>query len=210
MTVELTCIHHASFRIAGEAGILYIDPWKMESSPCDGDVVFISHGHSDHCSPPDVEKVIRKSGVVLAAPDASKQINDAVSISPEQTTVQGSITIETIPAYNLNKNYHPKAAMGCGAIISFSGVRIYYAGDTDCIPEMTGLKSIDVALLPVGGTYTMNAMEAASAVGDINCRVAIPYHWGDIVGELSDAQAFKKHATDCDAQILKTGETIRI
>ena len=112
-----------------------------------------------------------------------------------------------VAAYNPGKQFHPKANNWIGFVIEVGSKRIYYAGDTDLTDEMKSLKEIDIALLPVGGTYTMDATEAAEATKYIKPERAIPYHWGDIVGERADAKAFAE-AAKCEVLILSAGETI--
>ena len=112
-------------------------------------------------------------------------------------------------AYNLAKQFHPKSNNWLGFVIEIAGKRIYYAGDTDATDEMKALKNIDLALLPAGGKYTMNADEAADATKQFKPKQAIPYHWGDIVGSQADADNFKKLAA-CKVTVLKPGESITV
>ena len=114
-----------------------------------------------------------------------------------------------MPAYNPNKRFHPRQNNWLGFVIEVGGKRIYYAGDTDLTDEMKALKNIDLALLPAGGTYTMNAEEAAEAANLIKPKMAIPYHWGDIVGRQDDAEKFAKSA-GCEVKVMKPGQTLRI
>ncbi|MBN1943520.1 MAG: MBL fold metallo-hydrolase [Phycisphaerae bacterium] len=209
MSVEITWLGHASFRLASPGCVLYIDPWKITGQPHDADVVFVSHSHYDHCSPPDVQHVGKDGTEILAPPDAADSLASARVIAPGETIRLSGATIEPTPAYNLRKPFHPKANGWCGAVFTLGGVRVYYAGDTDRIPEMDHLKNVDVALLPVGGTYTLNAAEAAEVCKAIGSPKAIPYHWGDIVGKLSDAQAFADAVGDA-AHVLQPGETITV
>ena len=209
MAVEIKWISHASFRIESDREVLYIDPWKLPESPKDADIVFVSHSHHDHCSPEDVEKVVKDGTVVVAPGETVSALQGAEVIElGDQITVK-SITIEAVAAYNIGKKFHPKANRWCGAVVSIGGKRIYYAGDTDLIPEMTDLSDIDVALLPVGGTYTLDAEEASKACKQIGCRAAIPYHWGDIVGSSSDAAAFASHA-GCEVYVLQPGQSVMV
>jgi L-ascorbate metabolism protein UlaG (beta-lactamase superfamily) len=131
-------------------------------------------------------------------------------LRPGERIESAGASIEGIPAYNVGKDFHPKAKGWLGALITLGGARVYYAGDTDKIAEMSGLSGVDVALLPVGGTYTMNAAQAALACQAIGARIAIPYHWGDIVGSESDARAFVDAAAGWDARLLRPGEAISV
>ena len=122
----------------------------------------------------------------------------------------GGITIETVPAYNVGKKFHPRDNGWLGAVVTLGNTRIYYAGDTDLIEEMSHLEAIEVALLPVGGTYTMTAAEAAEACERIGCKTAIPYHWGDIVGTSADAQKFAETVSCCMVNVLQPGQTLAV
>ena len=188
---NIVWLGHASFVIKGDKTI-YIDPWKIKGDLPKADIVLITHDHFDHCSPGDVRKVSTDSTVILATPGcASKLGKNARSVKPGESMEISGVKIETVPAYNIGKSFHPKASGFVGYIVTVQGVRIYHAGDTDLIPEMKEIKA-DIALLPVGGTYTMNAEEAAKAADIIAPEIAIPMHWGDIVGDRSDAETFKK------------------
>ena len=209
MSVEIKWIGHASFRIAGDGTVMYIDPWKVPDQPHDADVVFVSHEHFDHCSGEDVAKVSKADTVVVAPPDAAGKLTDAGTIAPGQNVTVKGVTIDAVAAYNVSTAFHPKANQWCGAVVSIGDKRIYYAGDTDLIPEMSDLGEIDVALLPVGGTYTLDAAEAARACEAIGCKTAIPYHWGDIVGSGTDAEKFATGAT-CEVTVLQAGESMSL
>jgi len=209
MSVEIKWIGHASFRISGDGTVVYIDPWKLPDQPHDADVVFVSHGHFDHCSSEDVAKVSKDDTVVVAPPDAAGKLAGAGAIAPGQNVTVKGVTIDVVAAYNLDKAFHPKANQWCGAVVSIGGKRIYYAGDTDLIPEMSDLGEIDVALLPVGGTYTLDAAEAARACEAVGCKTAIPYHWGDIVGSETDAEKFAAGAS-CKVTVLGPGESMSL
>ena len=208
MGIEITWLNHASFRLAGTR-VVYIDPWKLSGSPADGDVVFVSHGHFDHCSPEDVAKVRGADGVVVAPPDALGQLGGGQALAPGQALEVNGVSLTGLPAYNVGKSYHPKANNWLGVLVELDGVRVYYAGDTDRIPEMAELKDVDLALLPVGGTYTMDAGEAAAAADDIGAKAAIPYHYGEVVGSAEDAKKFAAAAA-CTVHVLSPGEKLSI
>lgn len=187
---DIKWLGHASFKITGEK-VIYIDPWRLEGKNEEADIILITHDHYDHCSLLDIEKLKRKQTTVVAPPDAAQKITGDVRVvrPGDKLTVKG-IRIEAYPAHNLGKDFHPKVNGWVGYIININGKRIYHAGDTDLIPEMDGIKA-DVALLPVGGTYTMNAKEAAQAANRINPKLAIPMHFGSIVGSSKDAEEFR-------------------
>ena len=189
---------HDSFRIDGPVTI-YVDPWKLPASTPRADLILITHDHFDHCSPDDVKKISKADTVVVTiAAAAGKLKGDVRVVKPgDKLTVKG-IPIEAVPAYNVNKEFHPKKAGHVGFIFTVEGQRIYHAGDTDFIPEMNGFQ-VDIALLPVSGTYVMTADEAVQAAQAINPKTAIPMHYGEIVGDKADAEHFRE---------LYKGETI--
>ena len=179
---------HASFRLNGEK-VVYIDPYQLKTTQ-PADIILITHGHYDHCSPDDVRKIRQATTAIVATGDCASKLGGEVRVikAGEVITLQG-VSIEAVPAYNIGKSYHPKEAGGLGYIVTLNGVRIYHAGDTDHTPEMDAVRA-DVALLPVGGKYTMDAREAAEAVNAMKPKVAVPMHWGNIVGSKADAERF--------------------
>ena len=195
---NLHWLGHDSFRLDGPP-VIYFDPWKLPPKSPVADIVFVSHDHFDHCSPGDVKKVSGPKTVVIANPTAAAKLPGARIIRPGEKITVGDVTVEAVPAYNLTKfrspgnPFHPHEAEHNGYIVTVGGERLYHAGDTDHIAEMSGLKC-DVALLPVSGTYVMTAEEAAEAAQSIKPGVAVPIHWGDkdVVGTLADAERFKK------------------
>jgi len=181
---------HASFRLEDTATI-YIDPWKLKKSPA-ADLILVTHGHHDHLSPADIAKISQPGTVIVCPASCAAGLSgDVRLIAPGQTLRVGQVIVEAVPAYNLTKSYHPQKAGNVGYVVEVGGRRIYHAGDTDLIPEMADIRC-DVALLPVGGTYTMNAAEAAQAVERIKPKAAVPMHWGSLVGSQSDATRFQK------------------
>jgi L-ascorbate metabolism protein UlaG (beta-lactamase superfamily) len=187
---KIRWLGHATFRIEGSQTTVYIDPWKL-TDPKPADVICITHSHFDHLSEEDVQKIRKPSTVIIGPPDCKASFGDAFkSIAPGQSVEAGDVMVEAVPAYNTDKEFHPKKNAWVGYIITIDGVRVYHAGDSDVIPEMSKVCA-DVALLPVGGTYTMTAAQAGEATSKINPRVAVPMHWGDIVGSEKDSKAFK-------------------
>ena len=196
MLENIHWLGHASFRIDASK-VIYIDPYKLgpHESAKTADFVFITHSHFDHFSEPDIKKISGPNTVFFVTRDLANKVKGKVYVmEPGKTEKVDGITVEAVPAYNIGKKFHPKANGWVGYVITVDSVRIYHAGDTDFIPEMKSLKNIDFALVPVGGTYTMNAREAAEAVNSFLPKVAIPMHWGTIVGKESDAETFKRLA----------------
>jgi L-ascorbate metabolism protein UlaG (beta-lactamase superfamily) len=197
---------HASFRLEGDGLVIYIDPWQLKDGPA-ADIILITHDHGDHCSPEDVAKVrADDTAIVAVAAAAEKLSGDIDVVKPgDEVTVKG-VQISAVPAYNLNKfrspgvPFHPRESGFVGYVFTLGGQRIYFAGDTDHIPEMSGIKS-DIALLPVSGTYVMTADEAAEAAGTLEPKVAIPMHVGRGIGTMDATTQFKQKAP-CPVEIL--------
>jgi len=210
MSVEIKWFGHASFRIASGGNVLYIDPWKLPASVAhDADVIFVSHSHFDHCSPPDIARISKSDTAIVAPAETIAQLHAANAVDPGQQITFKEIAVEAVAAYNIGKKFHPKGHNWCGAVFTLGGKRIYYAGDTDLVPEMSDLKDVDLALLPVGGTYTLDAETAAKACQAIGPKAAVPYHWGDIVGTRADAEKFAR-AAKCKVHVLQPMETLTL
>ena len=171
--------------------MIYIDPWKLGDVP-KADLILITHDHPDHCSPEDVAKIQHTGTVIVTEKDSAKKLTGDVRIikQGESLTMDG-VTIEAVPSYNMDKAFHPKKNDWLGFIVETEVVRIYHAGDTDFIREMKNFR-VDIALLPVSGTYVMTSEQAAKAAMAINPKRAIPMHYGTIVGSDEDALTFKK------------------
>lgn len=209
MGVSLQWLGHASFKIRCDKTVIYIDPWKLKEPADQATMVLVSHSHYDHYSADDIAKVSGPQTKLIASADVIATERGGEAITPGVTIEVGSVRITGVPAYNPAKQFHPKSNNWVGFVIELGGKRIYYAGDTDVTNEMKTLKNIDVALLPIGGRYTMNADEAAEAAKTIKPKMAIPCHYGDIVGGRSDADRFAQLA-GCEVKVLKPGETVNI
>jgi len=205
MSVKLQWFGHASFKITEGNTVVYIDPWKLQDAKHDATIVLISHSHFDHYSADDIKKVSGPQTKLIGAGDVIKKEGKGEVLMPGQTVEVGGVKVTGVPMYNPAKQFHPKSNKWVGFVIEIGGKHIYYAGDTDQTQEMDALTNIDLALLPVGGTYTMNATEAAEATKVFKPKTAIPYHWGDIVGSQSDANNFAKKA-GCPVKVLKPGD----
>ena len=200
MVSNIHWLGHASFRIEGNGLVIYIDPWKLENGP-QADLILITHDHPDHCSPEDVAKVQKEDSVIVTVAAAAAKLSGQIEVLKpgDEVTVKG-IPIRAVPAYNVNKfrspgvPFHPQESGYVGFILTLEGQRIYHAGDTDSIPEMESIE-VDIALLPVSGTYVMTADEAVEAVKIIKLQIAIPMHIGRGIGSLDDAEYFKEKAS---------------
>lgn len=191
--IEVLC--HSSIKISGEY-VIYIDPFKINKEYHDADLIMITHSHFDHYSEEDIDKVKKQDTVIMGTKDLQEKFlsygfneDKIIIVEPNKQYAYKNINVETIPAYNVNKKFHPKENGWVGYIITINGVRYYIAGDTDITEENSKVKC-DVALVPIGGTYTMIATEAANLVNTIMPKYAIPVHYGDIVGTKQDAEDF--------------------
>lgn len=189
---HLHWLGHDSFRL-DKPVVLYLDPWRLPADSPPADIILVSHDHYDHCSPEDIERIRQSKTVVVANAAAAAKIPPPVIAlrAGEETTAAG-VSIRAVPAYNIGKQFHPRDADGIGYVLSTEGETLYFAGDTDRIPEMKGL-ACDVALLPVSGVYVMTAEQAAQAAGDLRARVVVPMHYGaGVAGSVEDAQRFER------------------
>lgn len=196
---RLVWLGHDSFRLDGPP-VVYFDPWKLKATAIQGaerqaDLVLVSHEHSDHCSPEDIKDISSPHTQVVCSHGAAEKLPQARVIHPgENITIQG-IEVEAVRAYNINKwrspgiPFHPKESDMVGYIVTVGGLRLYFAGDTDHIPEMADI-DCDVALLPVSGHYVMTAAEAADAARTIQPQVVIPMHFGSGIGTEDDGHTF--------------------
>lgn len=186
-------LNHACVRFDFEGVICYTDPFELENGKNDADIILITHGHFDHYSIQDIFKV-GKDDTIFVIPESveTPELNEdaIVRVKPNNTYEVKGIKIKTIPAYNIGKEFHKKEYEWVGYIMEYYGTRYYIAGDTDVTPENEKVKC-DVAFVPVGGKYTMNAEEAAKLVNKIKPKIAVPIHYGSIVGSVEDAKRFE-------------------
>ena len=199
---------HDSFSVVTKDGkVIYFDPYQLSGQLSKADIIFISHEHFDHCSQEDIDKIVGESTIIIGSAQASDIIKQDIQVmKPGEETVIEGIKVKAVPAYNVNKfrepniPFHPKEDQKLGFVVSVDDVTFYHAGDTDLIPEMENIIS-DVAFLPVSGTYVMTAQEAAKAADVIKPQVAIPMHYGSIVGSVADAEKFRD-ATEVAVKIF--------
>jgi L-ascorbate metabolism protein UlaG (beta-lactamase superfamily) len=196
MVEKLHWLGHDSFRFDGPP-VIYFDPWKLQGKPPRADLVLVSHEHHDHCSPDDVRLVSGPQTVMVAAATAAQRLPGARAIRPGDRLEVAGALIEAVRAYNVNKfrapgvPFHPREADHVGYVVSVGGTRIYFAGDTDHIPEMADI-ACDVALLPVSGTYVMTVEEAADAARTLHPQIVVPMHFGSGIGTAGDGQRFSE------------------
>ena len=192
-TDNIHWLGHDCFRIEDAGKQIYIDPWKLPENSLKSDYIFITHSHYDHLSKKDIEKIKKESTQLICPKDVAAELTGNIRIvEPNEEITVDQLEIKTIPAYNIGKHFHPKENNWIGFVLKLSdGTTIYHAGDTDFIPEMKLLK-VDIALLPVSGTYVMTAHEAVKAAHTFKPNIVIPMHYGEIVGSVQDAKEFLK------------------
>lgn len=197
--IDIKWLGHSGFLIEAGEKIIYIDPFQLNNGGEKADIILITHPHYDHCSVEDISKIVKDGTVIICPADCQSKIaklDEGIElkiIDVGQTVEVDRIAIGGVPAYNTNKPQHPKSERWLGYLIKINGMTVYHAGDTDLTPEIGKLKGkVKIALLPVGGSFTMNFKEAAKAASIINPEVAIPMHYGSIIGSDSDAENFIK------------------
>jgi L-ascorbate metabolism protein UlaG (beta-lactamase superfamily) len=205
--VTINWLGHSGFMIEGEGKTIYIDPYVLPENidfEDMADIILITHEHYDHCNPDAIRKLRKEDTTTLIPENCSLKFRGDARNVMEGDVLTGGLAIkdmdiEVVPAYNINKPNHPKG-IGVGYIIKVEGIRIYHAGDTDLIPEMKEIAA-DVALLPIGGTYTMDESEAAEAAAAIAPKVVIPMHYNYLETTRADAEKFKKLVNDKNPDI---------
>lgn len=202
--VKVNC--HSSIKIQKDKTI-YVDPFRIKEVPHDADYIFITHSHYDHFDTKDILRVAKIDTVFIAVPETKSSFqllgvpeDQIITVEPNEKYDVKGIKFKTVPAYNENKKYHPKENKWVGYIIELDGLKYYIAGDTDDINEIQDVKC-DIAFLPIGGEFTMNAKEAADLANKIDSKVIVPIHYGELVGTEEDLKEFLK-LTDKDVEVL--------
>ena len=195
--IEVLC--HSSIRFSKKK-IIYFDPFKIEENYNDADVIFITHDHYDHYSEEDIDKVVKGDTIIVVPEDLKTKLlkkewkeENIITVRPNESYTAKNIEFKTIPAYNVNKQFHPKENAWVGYLLEIEGITYYIAGDTDMTEENKKIKC-DVAFVPVGGTYTMDYTEASELINEIKPKVAVPTHYGSIVGSKKEGDKFLKLA----------------
>ncbi len=199
MTENIDAFGQNSIRVKDGEKSIYIDPFQMKITPNDADYILITHDHYDHFSPEDIDRVIG-SNTILVVPEKmegkTKKIADkfskVVTVKPGASYEIDGLEFETVAAYNILKPFHPRSCEWVGYILKVGGKRIYIAGDTDATKEAKAVKC-DIAMVPIGGTYTMDPKKAADFINEIEPEVAIPVHYGTAVGKPADGKIFEEN-----------------
>lgn len=199
--VKLTRLNHSSFLLEGTKNII-VDPYNVKTDT-KADIIFITHPHFDHCSVEDIKRVSKKNTVVVMPnmDNAGGICKSPVKLRPWQEYDLDDVYVKAVPSYNVDKQYHPRSNGWLGYVIYLDNESIYHAGDTDFIEEMKYLQEVSYALLPVSGRYTMDAESAARAAEIIKPSMAVPMHYGGLIGGIEDAERFKKLCS-CSVDVI--------
>jgi L-ascorbate metabolism protein UlaG (beta-lactamase superfamily) len=214
MTISIKYLAHAGFQIKTKNTTIYVDLEQYGKFSEKADVILVTHSHTDHCDPSQIEKARKPNAIIIAPSDCSSKIKEEIKTlkAGEEMTV-GDVRIKAVEAYNFKRfrspgnPFHPKG-FGVGYLITSEGKTIYHAGDTDFTPEMKKLGHVDVALLPSGGTYTMDNADAVDASLAINPSVVIPMHRWD-----TNPEEFKKKVeanSKIKVVLLKENEAFKV
>jgi L-ascorbate metabolism protein UlaG (beta-lactamase superfamily) len=201
----VTWYRQSAFRFAGGDRTVYIDPWGTDDSAPPADLILITHAHDDHLQPDEIERLSSAGTQIVSPHDVAAELSGAVTpVAPGESHEIAGVRFTTVPAYNTAEErlqMHPEANRWVGYLLELPGGTYYHAGDTDHVPELDDVEA-DVAFLPIGGTYTMDAEEAAGLARSIEPRMAVPMHFGFVVGSPSDAERFRELAAPVPVQIL--------
>lgn len=196
MLEGIEVLYHSSIRMEKEGKVIYFDPYNISGEPKDADIIFCTHSHYDHFSEEDILKLKNEDTIIVATIDLEEKIKklgfddtQKLLVLPNKKYSITKIVVETVPAYNVNKEFHKREYDWVGYIVTLEGVRYYIAGDTDVNDDNRNVKC-DVAFLPIGGKYTMTATEAAGLANTIKPKIVVPTHYASIVGELVNAEEF--------------------
>lgn len=213
MLDNIEWLGHSTIKAKNFNKIIYIDPYHLKQTYNDADIIFITHNHYDHFSEEDINRIKKESTVIIIPEDMFKDAlklgfiqDNIISVRPNNNYQIENIAFYTIPAYNINKKFHPKENNWVGYIIELNNIKYYIAGDTDITKENKNVKC-DVAFLPVGGTYTMNFEQAATLANEIEPKIAVPIHYGLLIGTQKDAESFKqmlKNTIKGEIMVVKT------
>jgi L-ascorbate metabolism protein UlaG (beta-lactamase superfamily) len=205
MLERFTWFKQAAYRWDGDGLVVYIDPWGVPEGAPEADAIFITHAHDDHFRPEEIKRLQKSDTQIVAPRDIAAEIGGNVqAVAPGDTIEAGGIKAQAVPAYNVAEDRldkHPKSNGWVGYVLQLGDTSYYHAGDTDHLPELESLDT-QVAFVPIGGTYTMDVPEAAALVRAMSPQLAVPMHYGYVVGTVEDAQRFRAEAGPVNVEIL--------
>ena len=204
MLERFTWFKQSAYRWQGEGLTVYIDPWEVTTEE-PADLIVLTHAHFDHYSKPDLERLTTAKTVLVAPKDIAAELTgNVIAVAPGESLEAAGVRLETVPAYNVVEERleaHPKANGWVGYLLQLGGHTYYHAGDTDHLPELEGIRT-EVAFLPIGGTYTMDHKEAAELARAMKPGLAVPMHYGFVVGSANDATQFAEEAAPVEVRTL--------
>ena len=205
MLDRFTWFKQSAFLWRGDGLTVYIDPWGVTTDD-PADVIFITHAHSDHFQPEEIERIRKAETTVVAPHDVARELSGNVKpVRPGDSLDVGGVKVQAVPAYNVAEERlenHPKSNQWVGYVLTLGSSTYYHAGDTDHAPELSDVRA-DAVFLPIGGTYTMEAPEAAGLARAISPQIAVPMHYGFVVGTPADADVFAREAQPVKVEVLK-------
>lgn len=187
--------------------VIYFDPYKIETDRHDADIIFITHNHYDHMDNESIEKV-KNDITIVVAPKSMEDViskiefSDYIYLEPFDETNLDNINIKTIPAYNNEKQFHPRINNWLGYIVTIDNTTYYIAGDTDITEEANNIKC-DIAFIPISGHFTMDVKEATELVKRINPKIVIPIHYGSIIGEPTYGKVLKENLSNTNIKVIE-------
>ena len=197
MLNNVSVLYHSSIKI-NKKKVIYIDPYNIDNTYNDADIIFITHDHYDHYSEEDIDKIKKENTIIIVPKNMYEKLSkygfkekNIIVVEPNKKYSVEEINFETLPAYNMNKEFHPKENNWVGYIIEIENIKYYIAGDTDIVNENRKVRC-DIAFVPIGGTFTMDFKEAAILINEIKPKIAVPSHYGSLVGTKQDALEFSK------------------
>ena len=226
---RFTWYKQSAYRWKGDRLVVYIDPWGLTGDLPQADLVLITHYHFDHFSPAgefrdpnksfapkgdgDLAKIVRAKTVIVAPHDVAAELSGNVrAVRPGDRIEAAGLKIEAVPAYNTVEERlgaHPQRNAWVGYVLELGGTTYYHAGDTDHLPELDRVKA-DVAFVPIGGTYTMDASEAAGLVKALRPKLAVPMHYGFVVGGPSEGDRFRREAQPVEVKLMTPTNTFEL
>lgn len=205
MLEGFTWFRQAAFRWTDGERIVYIDPWGTPTDAPPADVIFVTHAHFDHFQSEEVARLSTPRTALVAPHDVARELSgDVTAVAPGEIHEVAGVRFATVPAYNVREEalgFHPKAKRWVGYVLELGGRAYYHAGDTDHAPELDDVRA-DVAFVPIGGHYTMDAEQAGVLVRAIGPQLAVPMHFGFVVGSPSDGERFRDAAAPVPVEVM--------